>query len=65
MLFSGPAAGRGGSAISSKNLPVWVRKRVHRQQSTGQFAQDCQRRHSQASRAPVWLTVCFLMKNME
>jgi hypothetical protein len=33
--------------------------------STGQLAQDCQRRHSQASRAPVWLTVCFFVKNME
>jgi hypothetical protein len=63
MLFSGGRQrGEGRAAIYQKTCRVRVQpaaiKRV-------QLAQDCQRRHSQASRAPVWLTVCFLVKNME
>jgi hypothetical protein len=32
--------------------------------NTGYLAQDCQRRQSQASIEPVWVTGCFLVKNM-
>src|SRR4051812_15527083 len=60
MLFLQSAVHRDGGGFS-KNLSVQM---CSRQQSTGYLAQDCQRRHSQASRAPVWLTVCFLIKNM-
>ncbi len=56
------AHGGRGRWFTSKNLPVDERSR--QQSGRVQLAQDCQRRHSQASRAPVWLTVCFLVKNM-
>jgi hypothetical protein len=32
--------------------------------SSAYFCQDCQRRQSQASIEPVWLTVCFLMRDI-
>src|SRR6202008_4814463 len=32
--------------------------------SSAQFCQDCQRRQSQASIEPVWLTLCFLVKDI-
>jgi hypothetical protein len=61
-VFSGPPVKEGGGR---RCLQKTCRYAMHRQQSsTGQLAQDCQRRQSQASRAPVWLTVCFLVKNM-
>jgi hypothetical protein len=32
--------------------------------NAAQFCQDCQRRQSQASIAPVWLTWCFLNRDI-
>jgi len=52
---------------------VWVRGNVLKNlptadavgsQSLGQFAQDCQRRQSQASCLPAGVTLSFLLRNM-
>ena len=54
------------AAISSKKPAGQVcTRRAPAAISLGQMDQDCQRRHSQASWAPVGLTMCFLAKNME
>ncbi|KQQ93589.1 hypothetical protein ASF77_22765 [Massilia sp. Leaf139] len=63
MFFSGPPA------VEVEDGRRWYQKtcRVRVQPAAikrVQLAQDCQRRQTQASRAPVWLTVCFLVKNM-
>jgi hypothetical protein len=64
MLFSGGRQ-QGGTGGDFYKKPAGKRAQRRQQSIGGQLAQDCQRRHSQASRAPVWLTVCFLVKNME
>jgi hypothetical protein len=61
MLFL-QAAGEGVAAVGFKK-PGGARVRPSAI-DTGYLAQDCQRRQSQASIEPVWVTLCFLVKNM-
>jgi hypothetical protein len=60
MLFLQAA---GGVAALGFKKPggAWVRPPAI---DTAYLAQDCQRRQSQASIEPVWVTLCFLVKNM-